>query len=53
MAALRHIALNPLRLERTYLRGVKARQKQAGWDNDYLNQVLVGYDALALGSEVR
>jgi predicted transposase YbfD/YdcC len=38
---LRHIALNLLRQEKTSQRGIKARQKQAGWDHTYLEQVLV------------
>lgn len=41
MAVLRHIALNLLRQEKTYERGIKARQKRAGWDSAYLEQVLV------------
>ncbi len=41
MAVLRHIALNLLRQEKTCERGIKARQKKAGWDNAYLEQVLV------------
>lgn len=39
MAVLRHIALNLLRQETTCERGIKARQKKAGWDNTYLTQV--------------
>jgi predicted transposase YbfD/YdcC len=38
---LRHIALNLLRQENTNPRGIKARQKLAGWDNTYLMQVLL------------
>ena len=41
MAVLRHIALNLLRQEKTCERGIKARQKKAGWDNAYLEQVLL------------
>lgn len=40
-ATLRHIALNLLRQEKSSKRGVKARQKQAGWDDTYLFKVLV------------
>lgn len=39
-AVLRHIALNLLRQEKTHQRGIKAKQKRAGWDNDYLTQLL-------------
>ena len=41
MAVMRHIALNLIRQEKTNPRGVKARQKQAGWDNEYLAKILV------------
>jgi predicted transposase YbfD/YdcC len=39
-AVLRHVALNLLRQERTCPRGVKAKQKRAGWDEKYLDLVL-------------
>jgi predicted transposase YbfD/YdcC len=38
---LRHIALNLLRQEKASQRGIKARQKQAGWDHTYLERVLI------------
>jgi predicted transposase YbfD/YdcC len=41
-AVLRHIALNLLRREPHPKRGIKARRKRAGWDRDYLVQVLTG-----------
>ena len=41
-AVLRHIALNLLRREPHHTRGIKARRKRAGWDRDYLFQVLTG-----------
>lgn len=41
LAALRHMALNLLQGEPTSKRGVKARLRQAGWDDDYLLRVLV------------
>jgi predicted transposase YbfD/YdcC len=41
-AVLRHIALNLLRRESHHTRGIKARRKRAGWDHDYLVQVLTG-----------
>jgi len=41
-AVLRHIALNLLRREPHHKRGIKARRKRAGWDHDYLIQVLMG-----------
>lgn len=40
-AVLRHIALNLLRQEQTTKAGVKARQKLAGWDHEYLAKVLL------------
>jgi predicted transposase YbfD/YdcC len=39
---LRHIALNLLRREPHHKRGIKARRKRAGWDRDYLVQILTG-----------
>jgi len=41
-AVLRHIAFNLLRREPHHKRGIKARRKRAGWDRDYLVQVLTG-----------
>jgi predicted transposase YbfD/YdcC len=40
-AVLRHIGLNLLRQEKTSPRGIKAKRKQAGWDNDYLALILI------------
>ena len=37
---LRHIALNMLKRESQHKRGIKARRKRAGWDRNYLLQVL-------------
>lgn len=42
LAVLRHMALNLLRREVGHKRGIKARRKRAGWDRDYLFQVLTG-----------
>ena len=42
MAVLRHMALHLLRREVGHKRGIKARRKRAGWDRDYLFQVLTG-----------
>lgn len=39
-SVLRHIALNMLKRESQHKRGIKARRKRAGWDRDYLLQVL-------------
>lgn len=41
MAALRHIALNLLRLEDTPKISIRAKRKKAGWDNNYLLKVLL------------
>lgn len=39
-AVLRRIALNLLRRETTHKRGIKAKQKRAGWGNAYLTRLL-------------
>lgn len=39
-SVLRHIALNLLKREMRHKRGIKAKRKRAGWDRDYLLQVL-------------
>ncbi|MCO6476300.1 MAG: ISAs1 family transposase [Phaeodactylibacter sp.] len=39
-ATLRHIAINKLKNEKSLKRGIKAKRKKAGWDNDYLIKVL-------------
>jgi predicted transposase YbfD/YdcC len=39
-SVLRPIAFNLLRREGQHKRGIKARRKRAGWDRDYLLQVL-------------
>jgi predicted transposase YbfD/YdcC len=41
-AVRRHSAVNLLRREPQHKRGIKARRKRAGWDRDYLIQVLRG-----------
>ena len=40
LAVLRHIALNLLKQEKTAKGGVRAKQLQAAWDQDYLLKVL-------------
>jgi predicted transposase YbfD/YdcC len=42
LAVLRHMALNLLQREVGHKRGIQARRKRAGWDRDYLFQVLAG-----------
>jgi predicted transposase YbfD/YdcC len=39
-AVLRHMALNLLPQEKTNKRGIKAKQKRAGWDNAFLTKLL-------------
>jgi predicted transposase YbfD/YdcC len=41
-SVLRPIAVHLLRRESQHKRGSKARRKRAGWDRDYLVQVLTG-----------
>jgi predicted transposase YbfD/YdcC len=42
LAALRRIALNLLRGEKTAKCSIRAKRLKAGWDNDYLLRVLMG-----------
>jgi len=41
LAILRRLAINALKRETSNKRGIKAKTKKCGWDNDYLQQVLV------------
>ena len=41
LATLRHLALNLLRRDRTAKRGIKNRRLKAGWDERYLEQLLI------------
>jgi predicted transposase YbfD/YdcC len=41
-AVVRHLALNLLRRETTHKRGIKAKQKRAGWDDSYMTLLLTG-----------
>lgn len=42
MAVLRHIALNLIKKENSKKRSIKTKRLRAGWDNQYLVQVLQG-----------
>ena len=39
---LRHIALNLLKNDKLSKIGISAKRKKAGWDNDYLLEILEG-----------
>ena len=41
-AVLRHIALNLLKREDTARISIRAKRRKAGWDNDFLLEVLTG-----------
>jgi predicted transposase YbfD/YdcC len=40
MALLRHIAVNLLKQEQTARLGISNKRKRAGWDNNYLENVV-------------
>lgn len=40
-ATIRRLALNALKADKTKKGGVKAKRLQAGWDNDYLREILI------------
>ncbi len=42
MAVIRHIALNLIKADTSSKIGVKNRRLKAGWDNDYLEKLLLG-----------
>ena len=39
-AIARHLAVNKLKNEKSFKRGMKAKRKKAGWDDNYLIKVL-------------
>ena len=47
MAVLRHIALNLIKSDKITKIGVKNRRLKAGWDDDYLLQLVLGGMLLA------
>jgi hypothetical protein len=46
LAIIRHIALNLLNQEKHLKKGVKRKRNLAGWDHEYLMEVLTGIDQL-------
>jgi len=42
MAVVRHIALNLIKADKKSKIGIKNRRLKAGWDNDYLESLLLG-----------
>ena len=40
LAIARHIAVNKLKKETSCKRGIKAKRKKAGWNDDYLLKIL-------------
>ena len=42
MAVIRHIALNLIKADKSSKIGIKNRRLKAGWDNDYLEKLLLG-----------
>jgi len=45
MAVIRHIALNLIKADKTSKIGIKNRRLKAGWDNDYMEALLLGHDS--------
>jgi hypothetical protein len=41
MNTIRKIALNTVKRNKTSKRGVKGKRKQAAWNNDYLEELLM------------
>lgn len=46
LAIIRHIALNLLNQEKHLKKGVKRKRNLAGWDNEYLMEILTGINLL-------
>lgn len=46
MSIIRHIALNLIKSDKTAKVGIKNKRLKAGWDNDYLLQVILGGTSL-------
>jgi hypothetical protein len=41
LAVIRHIALNLLKQDQTSSGSIKGKRKRAGWDNNYLRELLL------------
>ena len=41
LAVIRHIALNLLKQNTSFKGSIKSRRNRAGWDDDYLRQIII------------
>ena len=48
MAILRHMAINPIKLEKSRKGGIQTKRLKAAWDNNYLMKIMPAYFFLRL-----